>query len=76
MGVFVNDEACEGVLHHRAGDIARNRDAIALADAFDAVVGGDLYNDPERTANAGGGHGDVGLNIFEFHGSSRSGAEG
>jgi hypothetical protein len=49
MRVFTGNKSFEGIFDHRAGDIARYRNAVTLANAFDAIVGGNLDDNPERT---------------------------
>ena len=65
--VFPGDVALEGVLHHPARDIAGEGDAVALADALDAVVGRHLHDDPERATDAGRRNGHPGRDVLKLH---------
>ena len=65
--VLAGDVALESVLDHFAGDVAGHGNAVTFADAFDTVIGGDLDDHPEGTADAARRHRDPGFDVFEDH---------
>ena len=52
------------ILNHRTGNITRDGNAITFTNAFDAVVGSELYDDPEGTADTGRRNRYPGFDVF------------